>query len=33
MKKIVRDFSEDEKDAMFSGAARRAYRLQAPGSR
>ena len=33
MKKIVRDFSEDEKDAMFSGAARRAYRLEAPDSR
>ena len=30
LKKIVRDFSEDEKDAMFSGVARRVYRLEAP---
>ena len=27
LKKIVRDFSEDEKDAMFRGTATRVYRL------
>ncbi len=27
LKKIVADFSEDEKDAMFSGTATRVYRL------
>jgi predicted TIM-barrel fold metal-dependent hydrolase len=32
LKKIVADFSETEKDAMFSGTARRVYRLAMPGS-
>jgi predicted TIM-barrel fold metal-dependent hydrolase len=27
LKKIVQDFSEDEKNAMFSGTASRVYRL------
>jgi predicted TIM-barrel fold metal-dependent hydrolase len=27
LKKIVRDFSDDEKDALFSGTATRVYRL------
>ena len=27
LKKIVMDFSEDEKDALFSGTATRVYRL------